>query len=818
MTEKIDRGEAKPAWGSFWALVGMQIQNSFTVSSIKFLLIPLGAWLASRHLGGKLPGVTEYVLSFLLVLPYLVLAPTAGWLADRFSKSVIIKVAGWVQWLIVFLLLGALWLRSLELAFFCFFLYSTQCCLLSPAKLGVVKELVGSKRLAFATGVVEGTVILAILAGQILGGLWFDRNSHHMDGWQAASNAMLWMIGIALAGALVAQMIHRTRSQSAEPFTPALMFRHWKDTGVVWKDRELRFCAVGTAYFWGFAGFVNLVVVEIAKHLHPDGSNIGTTISKMMVFASLGIAAGSVFAGMLSKRGIEWSLAPIGLILMSSGLFTLSQIDTASHLLPIFLAISGAGAAMFLVPLHTFVQDHPPADKRGTVISVSNFINNIGGITAVLVQFAMMKSGLKVQHQFFVLGVFTLIIAVIAIKKWLPEMLRVVILPIVRLIYRIRVLGDDHIPDKGGVLLLPNHVTWADSFFISAACHRRVRFVMYEGFMKTAGVSWFARLFDTVPISATKAKDAIRIVAEAIDNGDVVCLFAEGELTRTGCLLEIKRGFELMARKANCPVVPMWMDGAWGSLFSFERGKFFKKVPYSIPYGITVAIEAPIAAHDATIAVVRQSLCQASANALSSRAEKAGLLEKTNAENWVNGMQIGHVNAIQRKQEFALWEGDPTAASLHSFAIGFAGLFKNHVVTKEHDLFSVNAWVGGEATRQLLMKSSSTFTNAVFYDFDHVAAEVPVGILHCPCYVIQGIVIAMSMPDPPKGAATSDLQKGGADGSVGRLLPGFYIETIDDEQSIIKGPALPSSGLALPNGTRIDGHGFVFLPSAEQPA
>ena len=814
MTEKIDRGEAQPAWGSFWALVGMQIQNSFTVSSIKFLLIPLGAWLSSRHLGGKLPGVTEYVLSILLVLPYLILAPTAGWLADRFAKSAIIKISSWAQWLIVFLLLGALWLRSLELAFLCFFLYSTQCCLLSPAKLGVVKELVGSKRLAFATGVVEGTVILAILAGQILGGLWFDRNSHLMDGWSAASNVMLWMIGIALSGALVAQMIHRTRAQSAEPFTTALMFRHWKDTRVVWGDRDLRFCAVGTAYFWGFAGFVNLVVVEIAKHLHPDGSNIGTTISKMMLFASLGIASGSVFAGMLSKRGIEWSLAPIGLILMSSGLFTLSQVDTASHLLPIFLAISGTGAAMFLVPLHTFVQDHPPADKRGTVISVSNFLNNIGGITAVLVQFAMMKSGLKVQHQFFVLGVFTLIIAIIAIKKWLPEMLRVVILPIVRLIYRIRVLGHDHIPDKGGVMLLPNHVTWADSFFISAACHRRVRFVMYEGFMKTAGVSWFAKLFDTLPISASKAKDAIRIVAEALENGDVVCLFAEGELTRTGCLLEIKRGFELMARKASCPVVPMWMDGAWGSLFSFERGKFFKKVPYSIPYGITVAIEAPIAAHDASVTVVRQSMCMASASALKSRAEKAGLLEKTNSANWINGMQIGHINAIQRKQEFALWEGDPTATSLPSFAIGFAGIYKNQVVVKENELFTVNAWVGGEATRQFLMKSTHTFTDLVFYDFDNVSSEVPAGVLHCACYAQQGIVIAMSMPNPPKGAETSELQKGAVKDSVGRLLPGFHLEIIDTDQLIVKGPALPSDGLPLPHGARIDAQGFVFLPSA----
>lgn len=811
MTEEIDRGESKPAWGSFWALIAMQVQNSFTVSIIKFLLIPLGAWLVLQKHGGQLAAHAEHVVSLLLVLPYLLFSPTAGWIGDRFPKSVVIKLAGFAQWIIVLLLVASIYLRSLELGFVSFFLYSLQCCLLSPAKLGVVKELVGSKRLAFATGVVEGTVILAILAGQIAGGIWFDHNlrvTH--DGWASALQALYWIAAIALAGALVAQLIHKTRSQSAVPFRGALMVSHIKDSVVVWRDKELRIAALGTAFFWGFAGFVNLVVIEIAKHSHT--AELGTAISKLMFFASLGIAGGSIFAGMLSKRGIEWSLAPIGLFLMSGGLFVLSQLETTSAILPYFLSFAGAGAAMFLVPVNTFVQDHPPADKRGTVISVSNFFNNIGGISAVLIQLAMVLLGLKVQWQFLILSVFTFMIAIMAAKKWLPELLRVTILPIVRLIYRIRVVGREHVPESGGVLLLPNHVTWADSFFISAASHRPVRFVMYDGFMNAKGVGWFARLFDTVPISSSKAKDAIRVVAEALEKGDVVCLFAEGELTRTGCLQEIKRGFELMARKANAPVIPVWMDGAWGSVFSFERGRFFKKVPYTLPYPLTVAFEPAMTAHVANADNVRASMWHASMVALQVRVEKAGLLRKEQPAQWVNGFQLGQVNAIPRKQTFALWEGDALYAQLGSIHQAFASLFGNVVLRKKEELLQADFFVGGEDTRAFLLENQTTLKAQTFFDFSREFVALPTSICHCHCLVIDGVVVSMSMPNPPSGAETNSPQPGSRDGSVGRLLPGFAVENVG-EQLCLKCPALPDSGLLLPVGTTIDSLGFVFLLS-----
>lgn len=814
MSNEIDQGSRQPAWSSFWALIGMQVQNSFTVSIIKFLLIPLGAWLALKNDGGQLAKHTEHVVSLLLVLPYLLFSPAAGWMGDRFSKSRVIKIAAAAQWLIVLLLTAAIAMRSLHAALVCFFLYSLQCCLLSPAKLGVVKELVGSRRLAFATGVVEGTVILAILAGQIAGGIWFDQNlnSSH-DGWNAALSSLFWICAIALAGALVAQLIHRTRSQSDAPFQRALFFRHVTDSKVVWRDKDLRIAAVGTAYFWAFAGFVNLVVIEIAKH--TSSHELGTAISKLMFFASLGIAVGSIFAGLLSKRGIEWSLAPIGLFVMSAGLLVLSRIDSHSPLLPYFLATSGAGAAMFLVPVNTFVQDHPPADQRGSVIAVSNFFNNLGGITAVIVQLLMVILGLPVQWQFFLLGILTLGITVFAANRWMPELLRVLILPLVRLIYRLHVIGRDLIPREGGVLLLPNHITWADAFFVSAACRRPVRFVMFDGFMKTKGVGWFARLFDTVPISPNRAKDAIRLVSEALEAGDVVCLFAEGELTRTGCMQEIKRGFELMARKSGSPLIPLWIDGAWGSVFSFERGRFFHKVPYQLPYPLTVAVGEPISASNASAQLLRAELQRAGAKALEHRSRRLIHRKGDDARYWINGLQIGQVNALARRADLCMWEHDPTAQSLRSIHTGFAGIFGNRILMGANEVLNTATRVGGKSTREILVEAGADAAPGVFYDFAFAAAAMPPQILHCACYERDGIVIAMSMPDPPAGVETSNPQFGSKAGTLGLLLPGFYLDDADTAAPRLLGPALGAQGMLLPPGTRCDERGFLTIFSSE---
>ncbi|MFM2171921.1 MAG: hypothetical protein RI957_2150, partial [Verrucomicrobiota bacterium] len=366
---------------------------------------------------------------------------------------------------------------------------------------------------------------------------------------------------------------------------------------------------------------------------------------------------------------------------------------------------------------------------------------------------------------------------------------------------------------RGGALLLPNHVTWADAFFVSAACPRPVRFVMFDAFMQTKGVGWFARLFDTVPISPNRAKDAIRLVGEALEAGDVVCLFAEGELTRTGCLQEIKRGFELMARKSGSPLIPVWIDGAWGSVFSFERGRFFKKVPYQLPYPLTVVVAEGISARDASVDVLRGALQRSSAIALAHRSQNLSHRKQQQAHWWINGLQIGQVNALPRRADLCLWERDPMAQHLSCIHTGFAGIFRNRVLMGGSDVITTAIRIGGKATREMLSEAGSDAVAGVFYDFEYEPTPMPSQILHCHCHQIDGVVVAMSMPNPPAGAETSNPQLGARMGTVGLMLPGFFVEHSADKLMTLHGPALPEQGISLPAGSSLDELGFLSIPS-----
>jgi acyl-[acyl-carrier-protein]-phospholipid O-acyltransferase/long-chain-fatty-acid--[acyl-carrier-protein] ligase len=192
---------------------------------------------------------------------------------------------------------------------------------------------------------------------------------------------------------------------------------------------------------------------------------------------------------------------------------------------------------------------------------------------------------------------------------------------VVRLIYRIRPLHPENVPKEGGVLLVSNHVTYVDAFMISIACPRPVRFVIVDHFLKVKFFAWFLRLYDCVPISPTRAKEAIRTAADAVREGSVVCIFPEGQLTRTGMLTELKKGFELIARHAECPVLPVYMDSLWGSIFSFERFRYFRKKPKRFPYPVTVHFGPVIPTGRVAGDTVRSAILDLSVDAFAARDE-----------------------------------------------------------------------------------------------------------------------------------------------------------------------------------------------------
>jgi acyl-[acyl-carrier-protein]-phospholipid O-acyltransferase/long-chain-fatty-acid--[acyl-carrier-protein] ligase len=176
-----------------------------------------------------------------------------------------------------------------------------------------------------------------------------------------------------------------------------------------------------------------------------------------------------------------------------------------------------------------------------------------------------------------------------------------------RCFYRVNALGLENLP-SGGFLLLPNHISWVDAVVLQLSCPRPIRYVIDEEYYHKPILHPFLRVLGCIPITSRQSHSAIRAATEKIAAGEIVCVFPEGRLERTGTLLRLQRGYELIARHANAQVVPVWLDQLWGSIFSFQGGKFFRKLPKRIPYPVTIAFGQPLEADAADIATVREEL------------------------------------------------------------------------------------------------------------------------------------------------------------------------------------------------------------------
>src|SRR5438270_1335484 len=190
--------------------------------------------------------------------------------------------------------------------------------------------------------------------------------------------------------------------------------------------------------------------------------------------------------------------------------------------------------------------------------------------------------------------------------------------PPLRCLYRVTAHGLRNLP-AGGFLLLPNHISWVDAIVLQLACPRPIRYIIDQEFYRKPMLHPFLKTAGCIPIDTRHSRSAIRAATERLAAGEIVCLFPEGQLTRSGTLLRLRRGYELIAQHANAPVVPVWLDRLWGSIFSFQGGKFFAKWPKEWPYRVTVAFGKPLDAQAADIPTVREELLKLGEFCYSSR-------------------------------------------------------------------------------------------------------------------------------------------------------------------------------------------------------
>jgi acyl-[acyl-carrier-protein]-phospholipid O-acyltransferase / long-chain-fatty-acid--[acyl-carrier-protein] ligase len=828
-------------------MILQQTQNAFNDKMAQFTLIFLGGALPFVLVVPVGSGVEIDVLSIaglLMAVPMILFAPMAGWVSDRFSKRDVMLAASIAQTIILVGICAAVLLKSMPLALLGLFALALQGAFFSPAKIGINKELIGSRHLGFAAGIQHMTAMLAIFSGAIYAGWLFDqRSTGHGDATDTAWSAILLPLMVLSLASLpvlgLALAIPRVPAQGRLKFTPVLVVSHFKNLTALWRDRPLRRASFGVAFFWGFAAFINLWSIKLAKMLTDSGEGFGTMSSVFMAAASLGMAVGFGFASYLLRKRIELGWVPLAGFVMSVSALALAFMEPGGWIFLSTLGFLAFFGAVFFAPLSAWMQDRYPAEKRGELQSAVNLQDCIAAILAVVLIGIFEYAG-KIFHvseainfrlEIAFVGVTCASVTLFILRLLPGDFIRLIGGAIIRSIYRIQVVNPERVPATGGALLLPNHVTFADGLFLSAACPRPVRFVMDESFMAKRSIRIFVSIFNTVTIRKDQPREAIRITIEALKKGDLVCLFPEGQLTRTGALNELRRGFELIAKKAAHPLIPMWCDGSWGSIFSFERGRFFRKRPYRFRLGIRIAFGDEISPVNADLELVRQGLLMASASAIESRflrqswgrripKGKSKLVQtfRSRSESerrslWVNGYQIGQISALQRHGRFMGLANDAILSGLPSIALTFPDLFESNLkICDLVDGDQAASWVGGDQLRTEIGHTQLS-AELIFYDFGKRALE-PIyraSLLHCPCLAVEGIVISMSMPDPPTPNSDSESQRGRKPGTWGKLLPGWYLLPSETGGFLAHGPAAPPSGLALPPQCHLDSEGFLTI-------
>jgi acyl-[acyl-carrier-protein]-phospholipid O-acyltransferase/long-chain-fatty-acid--[acyl-carrier-protein] ligase len=631
----------------FAALLALRVLTVLNDNLLRWLAIGLG----KRAAGAAGTALVLTIGTAGFVLPFVVLAWLAGWLADRFPKrSVIVWAklaeigiaagaavvigrgiggdAGWAGLPVgLWLLLGTV------------IAIGVQAALMAPSILGAIPESVPAAKLSSANGVFALLTLAATLAG-MAGGNWLADVTPLLTAESAAAAtpvsfgtpATAALVGVAIAGWLAALRLKHV--PAADPQAPPpvnALASTGRDLGELFSSRTLLATAVGIVFFWALAAIAQLNVDQFA---FESGATSQTQIVPLLVALVGGIGLGSLLAGKLSRRGIDEGSAvdlgfvPLGGIVMAIGCFALALCGTgifpadaatgagASAGFPwrlvapiVWLAVLGVGAGMFDVPLEAYLQEQSPPARRGSILASVNLLVFAGMFVASLIygglrtQVGVASTAPLVSARglFAIFGVASLAATVAAVICAPRSSLRMLVRSIVQAGWRFRIVDEANMPATGPVVVVANHLSWLDGFLLPLASPRPIRMVVYgpniQGkFLRMLADQWRFILFDPRPKSIGTA---LKTIQSGLAAGDVIGIFCEGGISRTGQLLGFKRGLEWLLEKVEAPIVPLSVDGLWGSLLTFSEGKYFSKRPrlWRRPITLTFGPALPVGAH-----------------------------------------------------------------------------------------------------------------------------------------------------------------------------------------------------------------------------
>ncbi len=532
---------------------------------------------------------TQTAMAFVIfTLPLVLLSLVGGTLADRVSKRTVIIAIKFVEVFLMATGTVALWLNPaggvLPLIVLCGM--GAHSALFSPSKYGILPELIPHERLATGNGLLEMWTFAAILTGTAAGGFLLQIAGD--ERWLAP----LALTGLSIIGLMTAFNIPLVAPARTVGGVGATVRGAW---AAIQSERMLRMAIPMEIMFWTIASLFGQNVLVYAKavlHLSDAMSGLPLTI------LSVGIGIGAMLVGRISKNRVEYGLIPIGaigvfLILLSLGVVAPPLTGTF-----MMMGMLGISSSFIFVPLNAILQWKSPPDRRGAVISFSNTCVFTGILSGSLVGGTLANAGLSTTGIFLAAAAMTL--GGIGWALWfLPDtFIRLVLVVLTNTLYRLRIVGQSHVPQSGGALLVPNHVSFVDGLLLIASLDRPVRFVVDSQYAEQPIFKPFMNALRVIPISShgdlRVILKALRDAGAAVEKGELVCIFPEGQITRTGTLLPFRRGFERVVKGRTAPLIPVHLDRVWGSIFSFNRGRFLWKIPEQLPYPVTVSFGAPL--------------------------------------------------------------------------------------------------------------------------------------------------------------------------------------------------------------------------------
>ncbi len=595
---------------SFWSLTAAQFLGAFNDNAYKMMvmLVVSAGLIASEGGAGYLAGSTA-----VFAIAYILFSATAGHLADWFSKRTIIVLAKVAEVAVMLLAFLALWAGDRITPIVVLFLMAAQSAFFSPAKYGILPELLDDEELSQGNGIINTTTYLGIIVGTGVSG-WL---MYLFEG--ARQNAALVLAGIAVVGTFASLFVGKVPPAGAQRrFRLNFLAEAWAGIRRVRKDRPLFLCILANMYLWVFGAVCIQNFTPYAREIM--GVEANRTISTLLGVWCLGVAVGSLLAGRLSGRKIEFGMVPFGGLGMAvcSVAFAVTALPESYNarllLTGLNLSVLGVFAGFYFVPLNAYVQQRSPSKTRGETIGVLNFITFCGVLVgAVGVAVLSMVFKMNPAVIFVALGILTAAVTVYICRAVPDFLIRFVVWLTTHTVYRFRVVGRENGPREGPALLVCNHVSLMDAGLITACFQRFVRFLMYREYYDHPLLHWAAKRMRAIPLSyadgPSALAEAFRQARKAlVEHGELVCIFAEGSITRTGNLRGFRPGLERIVRGTDVPIIPVHLDRVWGSMFSFESGRVFWKMPRAIPYPVTVSFGRPMppssTAHQVRTAVV----------------------------------------------------------------------------------------------------------------------------------------------------------------------------------------------------------------------